>query len=298
MHRVVLDCDNTLGLPRKEIDDGLTLYYLLGRKDVDLVGITTTFGNGPVEIVQQRTQRMLDEMRQDIPLALGAPGAHGVGSFCSSETAAARFLVDTVAAHPGQITLIAIGPLTNLYGAALLDPGFYSQVAQIVCMGGILQPLRIGWRTLDELNFSSDPEAAFAVLSQAECPVVVMNAHLCLQAFFDRCDLVKTRGWKYNVHRIIRSWLWTFGLYCGVCRFYLWDLVAAAFVTCPMLFQSKLQRLQPGIEALNLGYLTLSASNDDGIRVNMPTKIIDTAELKRVLFAAWSQVLAPQNHTG
>jgi inosine-uridine nucleoside N-ribohydrolase len=282
-----------LGLPRKEIDDGLTLYYLLGREDVDLVGITTTFGNGPVKLVQQQTQRMLDEMKECIPLALGAPNAHGVAGFCASNTAAAHFLADTVAAHPGQITLIAIGPLTNLYGAALLNPDFFSQAAQIVCMGGVLQPLRIGWRNLDELNFSSDPEAAYAVLSQSQCPLTVMNAHLCLQAFFDRHDLAKTRGWKYNMHQTIRNWLWAFGLYCGVCRFYLWDLVAAAFVTCPTLFDSQLRRLQPTIEALGSGYLTLSASDDEDVQVHMPTTITDTAELKRVLFAAWSQVLAP-----
>ena len=44
--RVIFDCDNTMGQPYREVDDGLTLLYLLGRSDVELLGITTTFGNG------------------------------------------------------------------------------------------------------------------------------------------------------------------------------------------------------------------------------------------------------------
>ena len=49
--RVIYDCDNTMGKPLSEIDDGLTLLYLLGREDLELVGVTTTFGNGALEDV-------------------------------------------------------------------------------------------------------------------------------------------------------------------------------------------------------------------------------------------------------
>ncbi|TFG49619.1 MAG: nucleoside hydrolase, partial [Anaerolineales bacterium] len=55
MEKVIFDCDNTMGLKTKEVDDGLTLYYLLGRPDIDLLGITTTFGNGTIDQVYQQT---------------------------------------------------------------------------------------------------------------------------------------------------------------------------------------------------------------------------------------------------
>lgn len=45
MKKVLFDCDNTMGLPGRDVDDGLALLYLLGREDVDLKGVTTTYGN-------------------------------------------------------------------------------------------------------------------------------------------------------------------------------------------------------------------------------------------------------------
>jgi len=49
--KIIFDCDNTLGIPLKEVDDGLTLLYLLGVPELDLLGITTTFGNGRIDQV-------------------------------------------------------------------------------------------------------------------------------------------------------------------------------------------------------------------------------------------------------
>ena len=122
---VVFDCDNTMGLPRNEIDDGLTLLYLLGRPDVRLLGVTTTFGNGPIEQVQDQTAWLLDSLGiRDLPVERGA-GRRG-----ETDTAAARFLAETAAAHPGEVTVLATGPLGNLRAAAERDPHFFSNLKQ------------------------------------------------------------------------------------------------------------------------------------------------------------------------
>ena len=113
--RVICDCDNTMGLPMKEVDDGLTLLYLLGRPDVELLGVTTTFGNGDIEEVYSQTERLLDDLEYgDIPLFKGEKERG------QPPTEAARFLADTAAAHPGEIALLATGPLGNLRAAAEL----------------------------------------------------------------------------------------------------------------------------------------------------------------------------------
>ena len=111
--RVIYDCDNTMGLPMKEIDDGLTLLYLLARPDIELVGVTTTFGNGTIEEVHGQTEKLLHAVgRSDIPLLKGE------GRLGQHPTQAARFLAETVAADSGQISVLATGPLGNLVAAA------------------------------------------------------------------------------------------------------------------------------------------------------------------------------------
>ena len=283
--RVLYDCDNTLGLPRREIDDGLTLLYLLGRPDIELAGVTTTFGNGPIDAVYPQTVRMLRDLgRDDIPVFQGA-GVRG-----QSPTEAARFLAETAAAHPGEMTLLATGPLGNLHAAAQLDPAFFRNLKQIACMGGYLRPLRIGWRNLPELNLSADPEAAHSVLN-APCPVTLMNAHICLQAGFGWRDLRRARFWTTALRRVVRNWLVTFGLYCGVSVFYLWDLLPAIYISEPNLFDENPVEVCSTVADLETGTLVL-AGNGVGARINMPARIIDRERFMAVLFAAWQRAPA------
>jgi inosine-uridine nucleoside N-ribohydrolase len=280
-----------MGLPRREIDDGLTLYYLLGRPDVELVGVTTTFGNGPVDAIYSQTVHMLHDMgHPEMPVLHGAGQRYQKAASKLADNRAAQFLVDSAAAHPGEVTVLATGPLGNLYAAAQLDHRFFSQLKQIVCMGGYQHPLRIGWRNLAELNFSADPGASWSVLRQEDCPVTIMNAHICLQAPFGRRELARMQGWKYDVHRLTRNWLWSFGLNCGVTRFYLWDLLPAVYISYPELFDQHTVLLNSTVAALESGTLVV-AQDGTGTPVNMPSHIIDSDRFMAVLFEAWAQVL-------
>ena len=282
MMRVLYDCDNTLGLPKREIDDGLTLLYLLGRPDIELIGVTTTFGNGPLDEVYPQTVRLLLDLGcGDIPVFRGA-GARG-----QAPTEAAHFLAETVAAAPGEITLLATGPLGNLHAAATLDPGFFRNLKQIACMGGYLHPLRIGWRNLPELNLSADPEAAHSVLN-APCPVTLMNAHVCLQAPFGLRALRRARFWPRELRRVVRRWLLTFGLYCGVPEFYLWDLLPAIYLSYPELFDENPVAITSTVTDLETGALVLG-SDGNGASVNLPGHILDRARFMAILFEAWQR---------
>ncbi len=278
--RVLYDCDNTLGLPRCEIDDGLTLLYLLGRPDVELIGVTTTFGNGPIGAVYPQTTRMLHDLgRDDIPVFQGA-GVRG-----QAPTEAARFLAETVAAAPGEVTLLATGPLGNLRAAAQLDPAFFRNLKQIACMGGYLHPLHIGWRNLPELNLSADPEAAHSVIN-APCPVTLMNAHVCLQAPFGGRELRQVRFWSPKLRRVVRTWRRLFGLYCGKTVFYLWDLLPAVYLSHPELFDENPVPISSTLADLETGTLVLSTESD-GAPVNLPTRILDRDRFMAMLFEAW-----------
>ena len=161
MKYVIFDCDSTAGLPGKPMDDALALLYLLGRpQEAEILGITCTFANGTVEEVYRSTTALLREIgRTDIPLLRGAEAAE------DPRTEAARFIADTVNARPGEVTLVAIGSLTNLYGAYLLDNSLFEKVKEIVLMGGYTAPVLYHGFHLEELNFSVNPEAAACVLT-------------------------------------------------------------------------------------------------------------------------------------
>jgi len=280
MIKVLFDTDNTMGLPKREIDDGLSLLYLLGRPEIELLGITTTFGNGTVDETYTQTRELLQRFGQtDIPLIKGQPepGDH--------PNLAAEFLVQTTRAQPGEISLLATGPLTNLGAAYELDKQLFSQLRQVVCMGGYLAPMRIGWRNLPELNLSSDPNAAHVVLNAAT-RVALMSAQLCLQASFRLTDLCRVRSLDPWVFRSIRNWLFTFGRHCGTERFYLWDLVPAVYLSHPELFAGRNGRIASTVDDLMSGKLVFK---QDGEKVFLPEKIKDINSFKAVLYKAWAQ---------
>src|SRR5699024_4635885 len=75
MISLIYDCDNTMGVPGRDVDDGLTLLYLLGCPEVELLGVTCAFGNDTQEVVYRTTSGLLRAWgRADIPVLRGAEG--------------------------------------------------------------------------------------------------------------------------------------------------------------------------------------------------------------------------------
>lgn len=283
MIQVIYDCDNTMGLPFKEVDDGLTLLYLLGRPDIELIGVTTTFGNGTAQQSYDQTRKLLAQAgRPGIPVLLGADRRF------APPTEAASFLAETAAAHPGDIDILATGPLGNLRGAAELDPQFFSHVHQIACMGGYTAPLRIGKKNIAELNLSVDPEASYQAFN-ADCPLTLMNAHVCLQAPLNKAEIAAFTFWPPRMRRILRWWLFAFGTFCGVSEFYLWDLLPAVYLSYPDLFAQQRVHIHSSVQDLENGSLIVEDGGDERL-INMPDRILDVEKFKAVIFDAWKSV--------
>src|SRR4051812_21328358 len=98
-----------MGLPNKDVDDGLALMYLIGNNNIDLLGVTTTFGNSHIEDVFQATTKLFNNLNlTDIPLLKGAERDF------DRKSEAAAFLVHMVNQYPNRITILATGSLTNL----------------------------------------------------------------------------------------------------------------------------------------------------------------------------------------
>ena len=278
--KIIFDCDNTMGLPLKEVDDGLTLLYLLGVPEIEILGITTTFGNGTIEQVQTRTTKLVEALLINPPVLQGE-GWRGQ----PPDTQAAQFLVEMVQKYPHEITLLATGPLGNLGAAAQLDPDFYSKVQEVVAMGGYLEPLRLGYRNLPELNLSANPEAALGLLG-APCPVTLMPAQACLDAPFTLRHIRQADWWSRRMKQLLRSWLVAFGLYCGVTEFYLWDLLPAVYLTRPELFEVQTFPIRKEPTLLEKGILERDETPSTHA-ISIATKIKDQAAFYQELERGW-----------
>ncbi len=282
--KIIFDCDNTLGLPLKEVDDGLTLLYLLGVPEIEICGITTTFGNGRIEQVLRQTQKLVEALNIGIPVYKGEGKPDD-----KPDTSAAKFLVEMVNQSPGEITLLATGPLGNLHAASLLDPDFFMKVKRIVCMGGYLKPMKLGYRNLHELNFSADPKAALAVLN-APCPVTVFPGSACLDAPYQLKDIWSSDFWSLKMKSILTQWLLAFGMYCGVSVFYLWDLLPAVFLTQPGFFETTDFPLHSTLTDMKEGML-ISGGSSDLPFITIGRGITDRNGFLKCLEKAWRATL-------
>jgi inosine-uridine nucleoside N-ribohydrolase len=104
-------------------------------------------------------------------------------------TPAARALVELVDANPGELTVLAIGPLTNLATAMTLDPDWAAKVRRVVVMGGAFGVPNV----LQELNASYDPEATHVVWSSV-APLLVVPLDVTLQTFMRLADVDRLDG--------------------------------------------------------------------------------------------------------
>jgi len=175
-------------------DDSMALMLALQSPEFEILGVTTVAGNESVERATSDVLRMLEIAGQPgIPVYVGAdmPMVHeksdfavsnygtwysnepppeppgGFASKTAEDHSAVSFIVDTVMSRPGEVTLVAIGPLTNIAQAIRAEPAFASSVKQLVIMGGAIAALPDGAGNITpnaEFNFWVDPEAAHVAL--------------------------------------------------------------------------------------------------------------------------------------
>lgn len=175
--RLIVDAD-------PGIDDALALYYLRAQADTEIVAIGTVHGNVPVAQATANALRLVERLNLDAPVAMGAAkplaqklhtsesvhGDDGLGGYAGEQPktshigeSAAEQLVRLARANPGQLHLLAIGPLTNVALALQLEPRLPELLGKVVVMGGALNvPGNITSHA--EANFWHDPEAADLVL--------------------------------------------------------------------------------------------------------------------------------------
>ena len=193
--KIIIDCD-------PGYDDAVALLLASGSPSVEVLAITTVAGNQTLEKVTRNALRIATLAGLDVPVAAGAArpllrdevvvaanihGESGLdGTTLPQATLkpdprhAAQLIVDTVMNEPPQsVTLVPIGPLTNIALAARLEPRIVERVKEVVLMGGGYHIGNV--KPMAEFNIENDPEAAHIVFEE-KWPIVMVGLDLTYQA--------------------------------------------------------------------------------------------------------------------
>jgi len=169
------------------IDDAMAILAALHSPDIEVLGLTTVFGNTAVELCSQNALRLVElEGNEHVPVAQGCgqPLVHDITSFSAGVHGkeglgntdlplphgkldprhAAQFIIDTVMANPHEVILAPIGPLTNIAMAYRLEPRIAPLVKEVVLMGGCAFALG-NITAVAEANIYHDPHAAEVVFA-------------------------------------------------------------------------------------------------------------------------------------
>ena len=260
------------------VDDTMAIFLALCSPELDVVGLTTIFGNVHTELATKNALRLLSIAgRGDIPVAHGADdaltgdfegpvpyvhGEDGQGDIflpdpagAPIELSAAAFIIEQLRANPGEITLAPVGPLTNIALALRLEPRIVEWVDEVVLMGGnALVPGNAS--PAGEANIRNDPEAADLVFG-ADWQVtmvgldVTLRVHMAPQHIADYA----THGNPLSDHitRILPHYRNYFEANYDAEGIFVHDSSAIAYLIDPDLFTLRRWPIRVGTQGLGRG---------------------------------------------
>ena len=278
------------------IDDAMAILYAIAAPEIDLLGLTTVFGNVTTPKATRNALYLLEQAGIEIPVAeglhrprIGPPfpptsavhGAEGFGTLAvptpqrrALVETAPEYLVRMARAHQGELLLCPIGPLTNIAAAMELDPSFCSNLKGMVVMGG---SLRAGGNITPaaEANFYHDPHAADFVLRYG-CNMTlvgldVTNRVICPRSFFARLasESPKMGGLLHDMAEFYIDFYETVGKFAG-CGMH--DPSALVACIAPELFTTEPHALRVTLSGDRSGEM-ITVANSTAQPVNVCTDV-------------------------
>ena len=217
------------------IDDAIALIMGFNHPDTEVIGITTVSGNVGVDQVVRNVQIVLNTLKQKVPVFRGSSrplfrepvysqelmGEDGLGNASHLYPILTDHIPDEAGAlalvrmindekRSGPLTLIALGPLTNLAIAVRLDPRIVSAIDSLVVMGGAMEA-RGNITPAAEFNFFADPEAASIIFNAGFKNIQVVPWETSIRAMIQWKDynnlvIINTQlsDLFYNITKILR----------------------------------------------------------------------------------------------
>ncbi|KAJ4748669.1 Pyrimidine-specific ribonucleoside hydrolase rihA [Rhynchospora pubera] len=204
--KVIIDTD-------PGIDDAMAIFVALNSPEIEVIGLTTIYGNVYTTLATRNALHLLEVAgRCDVPVAEGshvtlmkttklriASFVHGTDGLGNQNfpppngqpigQSAPSFLVEQANLYPGEVTVVALGPLTNLALAIEEDPDFPKKVGQIVILGGAFW-VNGNVNPATEANIFGDPEAADVVFT-CGADILAIGINITHQVILKDADLEK-----------------------------------------------------------------------------------------------------------
>jgi inosine-uridine nucleoside N-ribohydrolase len=284
-------------------DDCIALLMALHSPHFEVLGVTPVMGNYDLEFEVAAALRVLEVTGfEHIPVCGGfdRPLLHERGSYADQMWGkwatfekgfdlppglpklkadgrhAVDFIIETILAHPGEVTLVALGPLTNVAVALRKAPAIIPLVRQVIIMGGGINLFPRGYGNstpLAEFNFWVDPEAARIVM-RSGLPITLVPINVCRRTHLPRDFVARIAGSstaKRGVAELFRTW--TLPLFKSDERnnhlsYGLYDSCTLAYLLQPDLFHTAKLHVdvitQPGLQyGMSVAYGTGERIIDD-----------------------------------
>lgn len=280
--RIVIDTD-------PGIDDAMALLFAHRSPDIKIEGITTIMGNATIEGTTRNALYLAERFQIDAPVYVGARlplvlpdsdppsfvhGDDGLGNIdapAPQETArdqtAAEYLCEVTAANPGEITIVAIGRLTNLALALQHDSGLAANVKEVVIMGGAIGRDGIGGNVSPcaEANIAGDPHAADIVF-QANWPLTMVGLDVTMKTVMsdEYMRSIRDSGGETGqfIYKISRFYDAFHSEALGMSGFPTHDSSAIAYVIQPELFKCETGAIRVVTEGIAVGQTVFARTGD------------------------------------
>ncbi len=261
------------------VDDSMAILFAFHSPELEVIGLTTIFGNVYTDLATQNALRLVEFAGQpEVPVAHGSDlplvvpidyvadfvhGTDGLGNTNQPapqgkavDIPAAQFIVEMIMANPGEITLVPVGPLTNIALALALEPRIAENVAEVVVMGGAAT-VNGNVNPAAEANIIHDPHAADVVFG-APWPVTMVGLDVTMKTmmtdpYLESLKPSRTGQFIYDISRFYKKF---HDEYHDIGGIHTHDPSAIAYVIDPTLFTTEQGAIRVPTEGVATG-LTL-----------------------------------------
>lgn len=275
-HKIIIDTD-------PGIDDAMAIFYAALHPDIEIVGMTSVFGNVTSDIAARNAIVLAERAQQAIPVAKGADKplvqtpnpvsdyVHGVEGFGEMpaqaisaqpvDEPAHEFICRLINENPGEITLCPIGPLTNIALALRHDPSIADKVKDVVIMGGGLDRGNVTDHA--EANIWNDPHAADEVLA-AHWPVTMVGLDVTTQVICHPPDFARIAAASPVLggflNEAVQYYFKFYETHYGVLGSQMHDPTAVIAITDPQYFTIENHALEVIVDGARIGQTIRSAN--------------------------------------